>query len=212
MKSHFTAIDDINFLIASPLAYSCTEAARVQPATATMVAHDSINRFLCRGTSTPEDLWQEAQSQVVHSRGVLVIDDSTLDKPYAHPIDLAHRHWKGYGLIKVFQLVAPDGDREYWASSDVQMDELQRVKYAQYANTIEQYHRGIKQYCGIGRCQLRGAQGQRHLIALALRAFLRLESYCFHAGMSWWAAKIQIIRQAVRQYLAQPIYLLVGSA
>ena len=33
------------------------------------------------------------------------------------------------------------------------MDELQRVQYAEYANNIEQYHRSIKQFCGVERCQ-----------------------------------------------------------
>lgn len=121
-------------------------------------------------------------------------------------------HLKGDGFIKVFKRVAPDGDPEYWATNEVQMNELTRLKYAQYANTIEQYHRGIKQFCGIERCQVRGACAQRAHIGLALRAFLRMESYCFHAGISWFTAKFQIIRSAVRSYLAQPAYFLCGSA
>ena len=330
MISIFVEADYIDFLVASPRVYSCMEAARVQPEEKGMLAHDAINRFLYRVQSGPQEHWQEAQSQVRRTIGMLVLDDSTLDKPYARQIDLVYRQWsgkhhavvqginlmtllwtdgdrhvpvdwrvydkphdhatkndhfiimidtahergftpecvafdswyaslanlkrvrdyqwiwltrfksnrlvnpdntgnraistiaipdagqvvhlKGYGFIKVFKRVAPNGDREYWATNDLQMSELTRLKYAQYANTIEQYHRGIKQFCGIERCQLRGARAQRTHIGLALRAFLRIESYCFHRGISWFAAKSQIIRQAVRHYLAQPQYFLWGSA
>jgi putative transposase len=37
---------------------------------------------------------------------------------------------EGYGLVRVFKIVATDGDIEYWATNDVQMDELMRVKWA----------------------------------------------------------------------------------
>jgi putative transposase len=47
---------------------------------------------------------------------------------------------------------------------------------------------------------------------LALRAFLRLESYCFHTGISWFAAKTQIIREAVRACIARPQYHLIRTA
>ncbi len=40
-----TDLDYINFLIASPAAYSCSEAARVQPANLE-VAHDALTRLL----------------------------------------------------------------------------------------------------------------------------------------------------------------------
>jgi hypothetical protein len=32
---------------------------------------------------------------VTRGRGVPVVDDATLDKPYARKIELAHRHWSG---------------------------------------------------------------------------------------------------------------------
>lgn len=121
-------------------------------------------------------------------------------------------HLKGYGLVKVFRIDAPDGDIEYRATSDFGMDGLRRIQYAGYANTTRQYHRGIKQFCGVERCQAHGARAQRSHIGLALRAFLRLESHCFHAGISWFAAKTKIIRDAVRVYIARPQYHLVRTA
>jgi putative transposase len=74
---------------------------------------------------------------------------------------------------------------------------------------IETYHRGIKQFCDIERCQARSEKAQRNYIELALRAFLRIEYHCFVKGISWFEAKTSIIRNAVRAYLTKPIYTLV---
>ena len=78
--------------------------------------------------------------------------------------------------------------------------------------SIEEYHRGIKQLVGVERCLARTAIAQRNHIGLALRAFLRIERHCFLTGISWFEAKASIIRQAVRAYLAQPIYTLNPTA
>lgn len=116
-------------------------------------------------------------------------------------------HLKGYGLIKIFKIVTTDGDIEYWATNDLTLAELSRLKYSEWAWMIETYHRGIKQFCGIERCQARSATAQRNHIELALRAFLRLEYHSFVKGISWFEAKTSIIRDAVRAYLAQPTYV-----
>lgn len=116
-------------------------------------------------------------------------------------------HLKGYGFIRVFKIVAPDGDIAYWATNDLELSDLQRLRFAEFAWMIETYHRGIKQFCGIERCQARSATAQRNHIELALRAFLRLEYHCFVMGISWFEAKTAIIRHAVSAYLAHPIYV-----
>ncbi len=121
-------------------------------------------------------------------------------------------HLKGYGLIRLFLIVAPDGDKEYWATNDLNMTALTRVRFAGYAWTIEHYHRGIKQYCGVERAQVRAARAQRNPIGLALRAFLRLEWHCYRTGVSGFEARTAIIRSAVRAYLANPLYTLPATA
>jgi len=322
--------DYIDFLIATPKVCSATEAARVQPEGSTGPAHDAFTRLLHRLEPDAAVLWRETAGQVERHRGVLVIDDSTLDKPYAEKIALVQRHWsgqhhtvvgginritllwtegdrhvpvdyrvydkagddltkndhfqalietahargfrpervvfdswygslenlkrlrgvgwtwltrlkanrlvnpdrsglrpvarvetdhqgvvvhlKGYGLIRLFSIVAPDGDREYWATNDLKMAALARVRFAGYAWAIEHYHRGIKQFCGVERAQVRAARAQRNHIGLALRAFLRLEWHCYRAGISWFEAKTAIIRPAVRAYLANPLYTLPATA
>jgi len=322
--------DYINFLIATPKTCSGTEAARVQPKQADPPAHDAFTRLLHRLEPDPETMWKEAKIQVDLGAGILVFDDSTLDKPFARQIELVSRHWSGkhhavvrginlmtllwtdgdrhipcdyrlydkakdgltkndyfqqvldkahkrgfqpcciafdswyaslpnlkkirafqwiwltrlkenrlvnpdrqgmaaisqiaidedgsivhlpgYGLIRVFKIVATDGDIEYWATNDLQMSELTRIKYGNYAWTIENYHHGIKQFCNVERAQVRAARAQRNHIGLALRAFLRLEDHCYHKGISWFEAKTSIIREAVRGYLAKPLYTLNPTA
>jgi hypothetical protein len=322
--------DYIDFLIATPKVCSATEAARVSAVETSPPAHDAFTRLLHRLEPDAEALWKEAAGQVERASGILVVDDSTLDKPYAKKMDLVSRHWsgkhravveginlitllwsdgdrhvpidyrvydkagdglskndhfremleraqergfvpecvvfdswysslenlkqvngfgwvwltrlkanrlvnpdrsglrpvtrietgasgrivhlKGYGLIRLFAIVAPDGDSEWWATNDLQMKPLTRVRFADYAWTIEQYHRGLKQFCGVERAQVRAACAQRNHIGLAIRAFLRLESYCYHYGISWFEAKQAIIRDAVRAYLACPRYHLISTA
>ena len=119
---------------------------------------------------------------------------------------------EGYGLIRVFKIVVTEDDIEYWATNDLRMSELERVKWAGYSWTIENYHRGLKQFCGVERSTVRAARAQRHHIGLALRAFLRLEIHCYRTGSSWFEAKTSIIREAVRADLVKPLYTLNSTA
>ncbi len=61
--------DDINFLIATQKAYSCTEAARVQPDKTNPASHDAILRVLYRLEPTSDHLWQEVHPFVNKLRG-----------------------------------------------------------------------------------------------------------------------------------------------
>lgn len=87
--------DYIDFLIASPKAFCCTEAAAVQPESPDPPAHDAFTRLLHRLEPDPAALWDEARPMVHRKGGLLVLDDSTLDKHYAKKIDLVGRHWSG---------------------------------------------------------------------------------------------------------------------
>lgn len=318
----YSAIEYINFLIATQKAYSCTEAQRVQPITESTAAHDAITRLLHRLEPDPEDLWREAEACVDLEQGILVIDDTMLDKWYAKQMGLVSRQWsgkhkrvvqginltsllwsdgdkhipcdyrlyektvdgatkndhfrtmlatakargfqpqcvvfdswfsalanlkliasygwtwltrlkrnrlvnpdkisnrpicevaftasgtavhlKGYGFIRVFKMVALDGDIDYWATNDLQMTPLKRQQWAEFEGSIEEYHRGLKQCCGVEKAQVRSARAQRNHIGLAIRAFLRLEMHWFNTGVSWYESKLSIVREAVRSYLAAP--------
>ncbi|HZB94938.1 MAG TPA: IS701 family transposase, partial [Herpetosiphonaceae bacterium] len=77
-----TDLDYINFLVASPRVFSCTEAARVQPDHLRRAAHDALTRLLQRLEPDATPLWNEAQQHVILHAGLLIVDDTTLDKPY----------------------------------------------------------------------------------------------------------------------------------
>lgn len=325
-----SAEDYIQFLIGSPKVVTATEAARVQPEQPHPPAHDAFTRLLHRLEPDPETLWHEVRPLIHPTDGVLVIDDSTLDKPRAQHIDLVGYHWSGnhhavvrginlittlwsdgdrfspcdyriyhkttdgqtkndhfaamlrtaharglrpravlfdswyaslanlklvrgfgwtfvtrfkanrhvridhgeaqaiseqpiaeggtvvwlpgFGEVRVFRVVAPDGDTTHWATNDLGMEAGTRQMFAELSWSIEEYHRGLKQFTGVERCQVRAGRGQRNHIGWALRAFVRLEYHRFCTGISWFAAKWVIVREAVRAYLAQPLYRLPEPA
>ncbi len=66
-----TAIDYIDFLVASPRAGSGTEAARVQPDQPNPPAHDAFTRLLHRLEPDPAALWAEAAPLVRRDGGIL---------------------------------------------------------------------------------------------------------------------------------------------
>lgn len=321
----------IDFLIATPKVASACEAARVHPHTPAAPAHDSYSRLLARLEPDPETLWTEVQPLVRRADSILIVDDTILDKPYAHKMGLVGQFWsgkhqrvvrginlvtlawsdgdavyptdyrlvdpaeapkktknehfrdmlvtakargftpryicfdawysskdnlkavrshgwhfltqvrsnrrvdpdntgnrsisecaiaatgtivhvEGFGFVKAFRLVAPNGDTEHWITNDLGMDDLTRLTYAQRAWAIEEYHRGLKQCTEVERCPARLARSQRNHIGLALRAFVRFEWHRFRSGVSWVEAKWDIIRDAVRAYLANPRYNLPEGA
>ena len=65
----------------------------MQPPDDNPPAHDSLNRLLYRLPGNSEALWAEAKPAVKTDQGILVIDDSTLDKSYAQQMELITRHW-----------------------------------------------------------------------------------------------------------------------
>jgi hypothetical protein len=277
---------------------------------------------------TSESLWKEAESFIGKDKGILVIDDSTLDKPYAQKMDLVSYHWsgkhhcvvkginlvsmvwtdgdihvpcdyriydkeegltkndhfmdmievahkrgfkpqcvgfdswyssldnlkyirslewtwltrlapnrqvnpdntgnrplselalneegtqvhlKGYGMIKVFKIVSKNGDIGYWATNSLDMSVLECLSLGEKTWGIEEYHREIKQYCGIERCQARSRRSQINHIGLSIRACLRLIIKSYNSGKSLFELKHNIIRDAIRQYLTNPYLTLDPS-
>lgn len=347
-------LDYIQFLIAAQKSFTCTEAARCHPEGGAKPAHDAFTRLLRRktGSSDTEALWREVEPLVELDEGVLVLDDTTLDKPYAEKMELVTWHWsgkhhrvvkginlitllwtdgsgdahipvdfrvyarhldgntkndhardlwveakrrgfnpkwvvfdswysslenlkqlrrlgwrwltqlksnrlvnpnpdgkrkrdgyrqistlripdkglkvrlRGYGWVKVFKIqrkrkgrrtaknggAETDYDYDYWATNDLDLD---REVYEEYSGVfwrIEEYHRGLKQCCGVERSQVRSALGQVRHIGLAIRAFIRLELHRLRTGLSWYKAKKGIIQDAIRSYLANPKFTLTPTA
>ena len=190
------AEDSIQFLLVPPSACSAVEAARVRVPDAP--AHDAFTRLLTRLEPDPATLWTEV-APLLPPDGVLIIDDTTLDKPYARRMDLVTSHWSGRHKavgsgINLVTAAWSDGGR------------LLPIDYrlAQESWAVETYQRGLKRYTEIERCQARPGRSQLNHIGLAIRAFLRPEWHRWAAGVTWFEAKHQIVRDAVRRYLAAP--------
>ena len=110
-----TEHDYINFLVAAQQVFSTTEAARSHPEGERQPAHDAYTRLLQRLPPDSDALWAEVQPCIDLSKGLLVIDDTTLDKPYASQMALVSRHWSGKHHevvqgINLISLVWTDGD------------------------------------------------------------------------------------------------------
>ncbi|GIV20092.1 MAG: hypothetical protein KatS3mg023_1843 [Armatimonadota bacterium] len=92
------------------------------------------------------------------------------------------------------------------------MTEAQRAQWEQLGWGIEEYHRAVKQCCGVERAQVRQAVCWLGHLQCALRAFLRLGSYRLRSGVSWYEAKQRIIRDAIRAYWRHPLYVVQPTA
>lgn len=92
-KAKVSEVDYIDFLIGTQRVYSCTEAERVTPEN--KKSHDSYTRQLHRLFPTSERLWEESKKHIELNKGVLIADDSTLDKLYSRKIALVTKHWSG---------------------------------------------------------------------------------------------------------------------
>lgn len=325
-----TDLDYIHFLIASMDVFTCTEAARCQISKTNNPSHDSFTRLLQRQPPDTEALWDEVKEFIRPLDCILVLDDTTLDKPYAQKMDLVYHHWSGkhhrvveginittllwtddtaiipvdfrvydkdtdgkskndhfrdmlnkaiergfkpdlvlfdswysgidnlkalrklewhwltrlkknrlvnpddtknmpieevdipldgrivhlkaYGFIKVFKIVSDDGNIEYWATDLLELSEKRLKSISKQAWKIEEYHRGLKQFCGVEGCQARNNQSQRAHIVLSVRAFLRLELARLIDGISWFESKRRIIRNAISTYMDYPDFIGVRGA
>ncbi len=108
-------LDYIHFLMAAANVFTCTEAARCYPEGADSPTHDAFTRLLQRWPPDTGALWIESSHLVRPGEGVLIVDDTTLDKPYAKKMDLVYQHYSGkhhcvVNGINITTLVWTDGN------------------------------------------------------------------------------------------------------
>lgn len=135
---------------------------------------------------------------------------STAPRVYYHLEELAippegiQVHLKGYGFIKVFKAVSQHRGVEYYGTNDLNLSwpDVESIYARRWK--IEEYHRGLKQQCGISKCQARTARSQRNHIWCAINAFVVLEVHRLKNNVSWQEAKQSIVRWAIHQYLLKP--------
>jgi putative transposase len=75
-----------------------------------------VTRFLNREEVGARELWEEVKGEVLGKEGVLIIDDSTLDKSHTEKMDLVAHHWSGKDHrvvegINLVSLLSTNGDR-----------------------------------------------------------------------------------------------------
>lgn len=122
-------------------------------------------------------------------------------------------HLRGFGFIKVFKTLSSNQeDFDYWATNDLETTYNLFDRRAKRAFSIEVYHRAIKQTTGVEKASVRSHQSWFAHVSSSLRAFLRLEINRIKTGISWYEAKLSIIRSAVRLYLAKPSYSFTSNA
>lgn len=115
-------------------------------------------------------------------------------------------HLKAYGFIKVFKTVSLKGDVEYYGTNDLSLTKSDVEGIYSRRWKIEEYHRGLKQQCGINKCQSRLNRSQRNHIWSSIHTFLCLELHRIKHNVSWQEAKLSIVREAIYQYLLKPRY------
>jgi hypothetical protein len=109
--------DYINLLLASQGRYTCTEAARNQPSDRTnKPSYDAFTRLLLREPQDTGALREQAGRFVDKDSSVLVLDDTTLDKPYSKKIAPIANHWSGKHRrvargINLITLLWTDGEK-----------------------------------------------------------------------------------------------------
>lgn len=108
------------------------------------------------------------------------------------------------GLVKVFKFLAKNGDIEYWATNDLNLEPTDISKARASRWKIEEYHQGLKQTAGLEKCQARNQRSQRTHIFCSLLAFVSLEQVRLNTGQTWYQTKRAIIHDAITKYLKKP--------
>jgi len=101
-------------------------------------------------------------------------------------------HLRGYGQIKVFRVPHVKKEPEFWATDVLTMDHERWAELKKISWKIEEFHRGVKQFCGIERCQARKTPSQCSHILLSIRAFLVFEKTRVRSGISGYESKMSI--------------------
>lgn len=124
------------------------------------------------------------------------------------PEDGLEVHLKKFGFIRIFHSLNRKGASRYWVTNFISMKNEDRLVLQSICWTIENYHRAIKELCGVENCQARKAIIQRNHINCSLRAYLRLEVNNFLNGVTPYNAQWQITKVGISEFIQRPKYAL----
>jgi hypothetical protein len=108
--------------------------------------------------------------------------------------------------VKLFKLVAPDGDIDWVITND--LDVSVNLFVAELANDarwqIETFHRSFKQLTGSERCQCRKARSQRNHLACCYQAWVALQVKARKVGKTIYQLRTDLFSDYLRHELASP--------
>lgn len=114
-------------------------------------------------------------------------------------------------LVRLFKLVAPNGDIDWVITNQDHNGNLQRpitAEDVQDANAIrwqiEQMHRELKQLVGSEKCQCRAARSQRNHLGCCYLAWVSLKMHAHQVGSTLYAARADLFRAFLRAELRNP--------
>lgn len=116
-------------------------------------------------------------------------------------------------LVKLFKLVAPNGDIDWVITNAIQaedddLDSAVTAPVAQEANdvrwNVEQFHREVKQLTGSQRCQCRKQRAQRNHLACAYQAWFAMKVHAQKLSKTIYRVKHDLLSDYLRAELRNP--------
>jgi Transposase DDE domain len=108
--------------------------------------------------------------------------------------------------VRLFKLVAPDGDIDWVITND--LDETMTAQVAEASSDVrwqvEELHRGIKQLTGSEKCQCQAARAQRNHLAWCYHAWLSLKVKAQELGQTLYAVRESLFSHYLRAELRDP--------
>ena len=130
----------------------------------------------------------------------LVFDEQTLVKGLV--VKLKEVPFK----VKLFKLVAPNGDIDWVISND--LGESVNLFVADLANDnrwqIEDFHRSFKQLTGSEKCQCQKAHSQRNHLACGYQAWVALRVYAKQVGQTMYRVRTSLFSDYLKWELVSP--------
>jgi DDE family transposase len=108
--------------------------------------------------------------------------------------------------VRLFKLVAPDGDLDWVITND--LDETVTAQVAEASSDVrwqvEELHRGIKQLTGSEKCQCRTARAQRNHLACCYHAWISLKVKAKELGQTLYAVRERLFSHYLHAELQNP--------
>ena len=109
-------------------------------------------------------------------------------------------------MVRLFKLVAPDGDIDWVITND--LDETLTAQVTKDTSDVrwqvEELHRGLKQLTGTEKCQCRVARAQRNHLACCYHAWVSLKVKATELGQTMYALRERLFSHYLRAELRNP--------